>query len=287
MLKGRSSFILLGLLSCMVFTACGKPLAHQMTSTQEAYQLMDKGENAKAALVLEKALRDNPDDAKARKLLGTAYVGLAGIDIYSIQDAFQDVLFRRSLKEQVFSPSKNEGSSQNNSPSNLKGGEKMMRNLDSAIVSIQKLLVYVDRFPQVPKEKWPFLERALTELQGLNKSSDVPVYRMLVRMIYLKSYLVENVVRDENFGTRKWACTFDVNDLDEGMTFVGQQIQAIKTDLDLAVKLGAKRLAQASGTINSLASQAEINDAILALQESRTVQEGESRLRSLLGCEKI
>ncbi|MBC7385877.1 MAG: hypothetical protein H7301_06915 [Cryobacterium sp.] len=89
-------------LGTLLLQACGAHGVRQMTPVQEAYRLMDQGENAKAVVVLEDSLaRNTSDPSDAHQLLASAYVGLAGIDIYKIQEAFQDILFRKSLRDEV------------------------------------------------------------------------------------------------------------------------------------------------------------------------------------------
>jgi tetratricopeptide (TPR) repeat protein len=290
MRSGRRLLISAVLLALL--TGCGRTRTGTIPPKEEAVTLMDTRQNAKAAEILETALEKNPDDDEAKLLLASAYMGLAGIDIYRIFDAFQDLIFRRSLKDQIISPARDGiqkhplGNGDIPSADETKTkAEEAMAAIDRALSSFQLVLLYLDRFPQVPEEKWPYIESALAELESMrDPSSDTFTYRVLIRLIYSKSYLVERVIRDHQAWTRDWGCHFDVRDFDEGLDFFTHQALAIDEELGEGAAKGAKALGKARRNFHFLAEAAYSADAFSAWSAGMTFSELENSLKDAFNC---
>ena len=257
---------------------------------------MDKGNDAKAVMVLENELKKHPDREDIRELLGSAYVGLAGINIYRIQDAFQDLLFRRSLKDEIIGGTSSAGPSATEpksvtakSPEDQKmsSTEEALRFIDRALLGIQKVAIYFTRLPQVPSEKWPYLEKALEVMETLEHKSNILVYRMLVRLLYTKAFLTEKFLRNIDFGDRRWACKIDPVRLREGFTFINEQVTKMHHEASTAVRLGARKISPAIGVLSHVQAVSQSFSQFLELPASPAIQGTDSQLRSALGCEKI
>lgn len=285
------SFLLIAT-TLAALAGCGKTRTGTIPPKEEAVTLMDRSQNAKAARILEADLRDDPSDDEARLLLASAYMGLAGIDVYRIFDAFQDLLFKRSLKDQIISPK-----SDPNAKNPLGNGtiptkdevksqaEGTMIALDKSVSSLQLALLYLDRFPQIPAANWPLVEAALAQLESMrNPASDTFTYRILIRLIYLKSYLVEKVMRNEQFGSREWACGFDARSFDEDLSFFTRHALAIDGELGQGAEKGAKALAKAHKNFAFLADAANYADGFSEWSQGMTFSEVENFVKARFNC---
>jgi hypothetical protein len=273
---------------------CGKARTGVIPPKEEAVSLMDKGQNAKAAEILEGELGQNPNDDEAKLLLASAYMGLAGIDVYRIFDAFSDLIFKRSLKDQIITPKSDENAKNPLGSGTIPEKEKLksksevaLANLDRSLSSLQLALVYLDRFPQVPEEKWPLLEAALTKLESMSDpASDTFTYRVLIRLIYSKSYLVARVLRNESAWTREWACHFNAQDFDLDLAFFTRQALAIDSDLGQGAAKGAKALAKVRKNFSFLANAASSADGFSTWTEGLTFSELENSVKSGFNCKE-
>jgi len=288
----RAPILLILALSFAVLPGCGKARTGTIPAKEEAVTLMDKGENARAARILETDLARNPHDDETKLLLASAYMGLAGIDVYRIFDAFQDLLFKRSLKDQIISPKSDAGG-----PGALGNGkipdhaetktksDEALAALDRTLSSLQLALVYLDRFPQVPEEKWPYIEAALARLESMDDpASDTYTYRVLIRLIYAKSYLVANVIRNERVWTREWACRFNAQDFDLDLAFFTRHVLAIDEELGAGAAKGAKALGKARKNLSFLADAANSADGFSAWNDGLTFSELENSLKGMFNC---
>ena len=66
----------------LALSACAPAPKKAGSPEHEAYTLMDQGSNAKAVLLMEATIEKKPDSSEARLLLASAYMGMAGVDIY-------------------------------------------------------------------------------------------------------------------------------------------------------------------------------------------------------------
>lgn len=288
----RNAFVLISAVVFLTLTGCGKTRTGVIPPKEEAVSLMDTRQNAKAARVLEEALEKNPDDDEAKLLLASAYMGLAGIDVYAIFDAFQDLIFRRSLKDQIITPKGDEGKKPNPGRAAIPKKEETkskvegaMAALDRSLNSLQLALIYLDRFPQVPEASWPFIEAALARLESMREpASDTYTYRVLIRLIYAKSYLVARVMRNEKIWTRSWACEFNAQDFDEDLGFFTRQAVAIDDDLGKGAERGAKSLGKARKNFAFLADAANSADGFSAWNDGLTFSELENSIKGMAHC---
>jgi hypothetical protein len=228
----------------VAFIACAKPnsdASANRSAVTEAYTLMDRGENGRAVELLENVVAQEPHNSEARLILASAYMGKAGIDVLALHDAFHDVLFSKSLS-QVFATHgdsaaagatkptptpkpKDEHPSEDTlhdrrQPLDDTPAEKMIRNLDDSLDSLRRVMVIFDRFPHVSENKWPYLDQALFQLSQIEPAKEVRVYRLFIRMIYFKEYLVRKIIRDTTFGTRAWACRLELEEFNEGLNWI-------------------------------------------------------------------
>lgn len=182
----------------------------------EAYQLMDHEENAKAIQLLEKYLSDSPQDKEARILAASAYMGEAGVDIYRSYDAFKDILFNVPLADRL-----GKGPSSPMSDPDIKGAplEKFVDYADLFLGKTKHIVSFLSRFPSVEKKSWPLLDRALEHMEVDSPTTDERLYRTFVRIVYLKAYLDQEVLNDEDFGSAKWVCKTNFLSLEDSLSW--------------------------------------------------------------------
>ncbi len=283
-----AAFILLFGLSAI---GCGKARTGVLPPKEEAVRLMDVGQNGKAAHILEQRVAGYPEDDEAKLLLASAYMGLAGVDVYSIFDAFQDLIFKRSLKDQVVGGNESAPKveiARGKIPEPKAGetpAEKALRSLDKITHHLQVSLVYLDRFQKVPESQWPLIETALALLESIAAPAvDVHTYKVFIRLVYAKSYLVAKVMKDDLAWSRQWACSFDPQAFDEDLGFFAQQALAIDEDLRRAAELGSKKLAQARKRFSFLTDAASSADAYTSWNDGLTFSELENSLKGMFHC---
>ncbi len=242
-------FLLLGIAAASAaLGACAKshaPAAPPPPLT-EAYSLMDHGDNAKAIVLLEKQVQADPSSDEARALLASAYVGEAGVDVYRIHDTFYDVLFSRPLQKSFFTGASTAAPvadvsapapGPSASPSPVPGPapvQQLIRLTDIFMAETQSIVGFLNRFPDVEKAKWPLLDRALEQLDTIvpespdpasaKRHKDVMLYRVFIRVVYLKAYLAQELIGDRDFGNKRWACNVDLEALRESAEWVSHQL---------------------------------------------------------------
>ncbi len=182
----------------------------------EAYKLMDQQENAKAILLLEKYLETSPNDKEARILAASAYMGEAGVDIYRSYDSFKEILFNMPLADRL-----GKGPSVPTADPDITGAplEKLINYADLILGKTKHIVSFLSRFPSVEKKSWPMLDRALEHMDLDNPTSDERLYRTFVRIVYLKAFLDQEVLNDEDFGNIKWMCKTNFLSLEDSMVW--------------------------------------------------------------------
>lgn len=206
----------------------------------EAYALMDKGQNAKAILILEDTVSRDPDNSEARVLLASAYLGEAGVDVYKIHDTFKDVLFNKSLEDSFLGESNHDAPAADpilevpnvNGPDNSENPrindkaliEGILFRLDHTLTQLRQGITFLNRFPDVDKIKWGLLDKALEELSWVEPTRDICLYRIFIRVIYLRAYLGQEIIINSEFGTRNWACRLDIEKLRESLIWITRNL---------------------------------------------------------------
>jgi hypothetical protein len=216
---------------------CGnqEPPSHQ-NSLYRIYQLLDQGKNATAIYLLTKIIKDSPENSEAHALLASAYLGEAGINIYSIHDAFKDILFDRSLGESFWkqaSPSAPERSSSASIKVNQEEEtdiEKLLDQTDIILIQLRKTITYLNRFPYVIERNWILLDQAIYHLNLIEGSKDLYLYRIFIRMIYLKSYLDKNIIMNNAIGRKQWICNIQLYEVREQIQWIVQHIKLALED---------------------------------------------------------
>lgn len=298
----------LSFIVCLI-TSCGKQQT-KATQLEEAYSLLDAGDNLKAIVVLEKEVKAHPNESdEARTLLASAYMGAIGIDIFSIFDSFQEFIFKKSLKDQFFAKKSEDSDSQNDEDSETilsasshfelnevlkrtktedEKVKKFIRELDKSLVIVQKFSLYFNRFPQVASQNWPLIESALYQLSLVKPSSDLFVYQLFIRLLYLKSYINVQFLKNPQFSTKKGLCTFSLNQLSDPLHFSVDLMHLISSDLNQAVSMGATRLRKTSSAMNMILRSTEWVEIFQVIDQSfilnSTVENFESQLRKKVGC---
>ena len=211
------------------------------TSVNEAYEMLDKGNTSSAIELLERVVADNPANAEARVMLASAYMGKAGIDVLSLNDAFHDVLFSKSLSDIFFKGGpKSPGGAAPSDPVTgappidngvqITPAELLFEKIDEFLNNVRRVLVILDRFPRVSEERWPMLDQALYNLDQATLSRETRLYRMFIRVIYLKEVVVERVIRDASLGTREWACRMDGQRVSDSIHWIIATVTSISED---------------------------------------------------------
>jgi hypothetical protein len=162
-------FVLPLALGCLPGCAkSGDEVPHRIA---EAYRLMDRSENAKAVLVLQDALAEEPGSEEARVLLASAYMGLAGIDIYTIWDNFHDLRFNRSLGDMFLKGGDDPKAPKIPPAPGLSQGESppvksLVERIDRFMAEMRNIVSFLNRFPAVPRDNWVLLTQAISNLDA-------------------------------------------------------------------------------------------------------------------------
>ena len=225
---------------CLLLPACVPPAEAPGNALHEAYTLMDRGENAKAVLLMERTLREDPANPEASLLLASAYMGSAGVDIYSLHDAFKDILFADPLENSFLGGGARPALDQPEAlppppaPTPTQGpAQALFAQLDDLLNRSRKVALFLNRFPHVDEVKWPYLIRALEVLDPLQDSGkDVKLYRVFIRVVLLKAYIEVRILRDSQLGTRPWVCRQDLSGLEEGLTWITGHLVKASSDFN-------------------------------------------------------
>ncbi len=239
------SILCLSVSAVFVLSGCGRKdaQARTLSLTREAYSLMDQGQNAKAILLLEERIAEVPDDMEARVMLASAYLGQTGVDVYKIYERFRDLLFNKPLKD-AFSPddhSDDDGADASDIPRAETPGEEAVESLDLFIAKFQSGSSFLRRFPKVLKSDWVLLDRALSILDDASLfpedvqisptdprvPRDLRLYRVFIRIVYLKAFLGETFLQERDLGSRRWVCQVKAQSASDGLDWtVGHLAQA-------------------------------------------------------------
>ncbi len=216
----------------------------------ESYRLLDHDQKGKATLILEKEIKDHPDNMEARLVLGSAYVGEAGLDVLTLYNSFQDILFSKSLSDRLWH---NDSSGQASEPSPGNGQfepepkptpsvrpsespetatEEALDKVDTFLNDVRKTLELLDRMPSIPRSKWPYLDRAFEVMDPIGPDKDASIYRLFVRIIYVKSYLSTNILRDRDLLTRDAICQLDFEELRNGLLWISSMLDDAGNDFE-------------------------------------------------------
>jgi hypothetical protein len=221
--------------------ACAKKNSSQdggdgLASMRQAYALMDKGENAEAITLLEGEIKKNPENVEARYLLATAYMGEAGLDIYALHDTFHDILFSRPLAD-AFLGKENETplpELSQRGPIGLSEEEKtalqkVLERIYNVMNQVRDTVEFLKGLPDVNDKKFPMFDKALDLLDPINTGNDILLYRVFIRIVYIKNFLDYKILRDQGFGTRKWACNLEISRVrDQTVWFARHVLRAIE-----------------------------------------------------------
>lgn len=227
----------------LAFLACGnpkgqEPISHKNAAIREAYLLLDKDEPAKATLILEDELAKDPTNKEVKLLLASAYIGQAGIDVFSVHDRFQDILFSKSLSDNFwtsndtggFDKTKVENFQDPANKTKITKMEQFIEGIDEFFNNLRRTLQLLNRFPKIPVIKWPMIERSFELLDTLDAGKDVSLYRLFVRVAYLRQVLTSQVIQNDKFGTREWACQIELDNFYENLLWSVQQLEKIGDD---------------------------------------------------------
>ncbi|HAR42877.1 MAG TPA: hypothetical protein DCS07_09660, partial [Bdellovibrionales bacterium] len=108
--------------------------------------------------------------------------------------------------------------------------ELLIDRLDLNLARVQNVTNLLSRFPDVAKEKWSLLDKALENLDSVTQSRDVHLYKVFIRVVYLKAFLGQEVVSDSDFGRKRWACKLDLEKLRENFVWITQNLVAASED---------------------------------------------------------
>lgn len=217
--------MILGLSMACATKDPGTPV-HSLT---EAYALMDRGENAKAILVLEALLAIEPNSAEARILLSSAYLGSAGVDVYRAHDHFQDIIFNKSLGSRLWGEpdSSDEPGAIDPEATPI---ERLLSQIDAYLGKLRQIVLFLNRFPHVERTHWPLLERAVEILEPMTLDSDARLYRIFLNVVYFRAYLSDEIIRDPTLGTEAWMCRMDVEHFRDSVIWSGKRLLTISND---------------------------------------------------------
>jgi hypothetical protein len=269
----------------------------------EAYRLMDKGDNEKAAILLEQYIQQNPDSQEGKILLASAYMGEAGVDIYKLYDSFKDIIFNKPLGERFWG---NGGSSSSDdilgNDSDVEGKrnvvaqngsdpssqeeppiEILIDHADKILLKTKKVIEFLNRFPDVPKEKWPLLDSGLALLDSASNARDISLYRIFFRLVYMKAYLGQEFLRDPDMGRKKWLCSIDLGNLRESLDWVLKQLSAASDDVRRAYPSQASNLNSVQAIMDAFREELDgLDRSTTGANTEQTVLQ--NRFRTALHC---
>ncbi len=257
--------------------------------------MMDKGQNEKAALLLEKVVQDDPNNREAKILLASAYMGVAGIDIYKLHDTFKDVIFNQPLSDRFWGKSKSgEGPLDTGDVDKIKVSSKTMEdetpaiedlidNVDRILLKTKKVIEFLNRFPDVPRDKWPLLDSGLELLDQSGNDRDLCLYRVFFRVIYVKAYIGQEFLRNPDIPRKKWLCNIDLNNLRASVDWILKHLTSASEDF-------RRVFPRQSASINAFEAMSQtVQEELTALDHSRdgtntgmVILQG--RFRSVLRC---
>ncbi|MBI4924836.1 MAG: hypothetical protein HY843_02840 [Bdellovibrio sp.] len=245
-MKCISKYIIL--LVCLSCLNCGNPRqVYKPSSVAEAEDLIDKGENEKAILILEKYMQEEPKNKEVKILLASAYLGYAGLSIYSYFESFHDLLFERPLSETLFGDKSSQdlASVSINMPGlndDLAPIEVMLLKLSQFFLIASNQLSFFNRFNTVMPAYWQFVDRALKLIDSTEKTNDIVLYKILIWIIYIKSYLKYNIVGDKSVGSRQWICNLDVERFYLDIKWILRSVLIIVKDVKIIKTEGSAAL---------------------------------------------
>lgn len=276
----------------------------QYTAVNEAYELLDKGQTSRAIALLEQIVSEEPTNTEARVMLASAYMGRAGIDVLSMHDAFKDVLFSRSLSDVFFKGGNQHGVSVPGATRSdpltgapaLAGSdgrvvptpaEKVFERLDEFLNNVRRVLVILDRFPRVSARKWPLLDQALYNLDQTSLQREIRLYRMFIRMLYFKEVLVTRVLRDPTFGTAQWACTLELSQLHESLTWISNSIVSISEDFIEIYPRNGSPFTKIEALFKVFSEELAKLESLTPPGGETAMMMGERRIREAFSCDKL
>jgi hypothetical protein len=281
---------------CLIPLACAKQSEESRnanrSAVREAYTLLDHGQINRAIAVLEPVVDQEPDNHEARLMLASAYMGKAGIDVMSIHAAFHDVLFSKSLSEVLTSKKPaTEALAAGELPAQRKSAretpvEAAIRKIDEFLNTVRRTTVIFNRFPHVAEKNWPLVDQALSHLDRLPNVGEVRVYRLFIRMVYLKEFLTNRIVRDPSFGTHDWACSLEVSDLQDGLNWSMSIMGRASDDFVTLYPTEASPFAKAHAIFSSVAEALDNVQKDAPVGVETGAQVAQRRLREALKCEQ-
>lgn len=288
------SVFIVAAVSVTLLVACGGCAKSREDETphriEEAYHLLDQSENAKAILVLRGLLEEEPGNEEARILLASAYMGQAGVDIYSIWDGFHDVLFNKPLGDVVLKSQSGGNGLMAPAPADdtpPTPGAALVHKLDRFLTELRNVVSFLNRFPSVPREKWILLTQSLRNLDEIDGRKDVRLYRIFIRVIHLRAYLDVEFLKDPNLGTRTWACSFEVEPFRDKLAWLAEQMKHILDDYRVLYPEKSISLAELSGGIDGLASGLDHYQERGPVGSQTGGLAGENLVRKNFGCDTL
>lgn len=203
----------------------------------ESYLLLDQSNYDKSIYMLEDYVDSYPDDKEAIIILGSAYVGKSGINIYKLYDSYNDVFFKTSIidqinkTEQVISETeKNQAESQNQKNK----VRKFLKELDGFLVKLKDYLDFMHLLPDVEEKNWILMDRGLELLSLIDNRKDINLYRAYARASYLKSFLFNKFIDDPSLGSYFWICQLDLEVMYKDLKWSINTAEIILEDLHLS-----------------------------------------------------
>ncbi|MEK7691405.1 MAG: hypothetical protein AAB425_10345, partial [Bdellovibrionota bacterium] len=217
-----------------------------------AYDDLDQGREAKVILGLESAVQEaDPtltSTQEATFLSATAYVGAAGVNIYTFFDSFQDVLFSKSLSDQVFSPREGGGLDGALGTGFVAGTdaplEKVLFELDNYLNLVRRAAVFLKRLPEVSEERLPLLRQGLYLLDEIDgddptEIKEIALYRLLTRLVYLRTHIMQ-LITNEEVGKQAWFCQQGLLKFKRKLEDFAEQVMRVADDAELSFPANAE-----------------------------------------------
>lgn len=224
--------LLLSAISCSRGVESERP--HPVT---EAYYRADRGEDALGIFLLEDYLKNNRNDSEARLLLASNYMGAAGINVFSLYDEFKDILFTGDLGKVVKNAEKflditAKSPRTLGEDGEMTPAEVVIDYIDHFLGIIRKVVSVLNRLPAIPKEQWPLVDRSLYHLDLIERDKDVALYRLFVRIIYVRDFIVERMIANPEVGTIGWVCRMEVDSFVDDLRWISDHLRKASFDMN-------------------------------------------------------
>lgn len=249
------------LVATLATTACsnkGRPKGTDVVS--RAYQMIDAQQPNEAIHLLEKSLRDEPQNRDYKAVLASAYAHRAGFKVQKLVPILK--------KAQDFQRLQGENSA--GDPQNLKPLALDAKSLISKAGALHEVFSSI---PAIEVQQVPDLSHAIDLLGDLGpemRPSDA-IYRVVLQIILFKHYLVERLLGESPAKTNQEleSCRIDSAGFVDSFQILSNLLLSVYADLSIAHPSQTATFERLSSeTSNSVSSALKTTNSISTLDKN-------------------